>query len=255
MRRDRSEAAAADRRDDRALRLHRSRVSGSSAAATSCSSPARTCSASAPWPASGSSSRARTDARSRRRARAGRARTRRARSRRARARRACAAACRCCPAAARSRATARARAAAPSAAPTRCRSASPAAAPPRRRARRADPPARRYAPIDEALRVRRGQVLRGVDRDVDPPVEQRLLELLDEDAARADLAERPRAVAVAGRRDRDERELDPGARKAAAARSAWVSASLLPRLPTRTSTGESPPYGRRAADDRAAEPG
>ncbi len=60
----------------------------------------------------------------------------------------------------------------------------------------------------EPVRVRRGHVLRGVDGDVDPPGEQRLLELLDEDAARADLAERPRPVAVAGRRDRDERDLD-----------------------------------------------
>ena len=60
----------------------------------------------------------------------------------------------------------------------------------------------------EPFRVRRGHVLRGVHGDVDPPVEQRLLELLHEDAARADLAERPRPVAVAGRRDRDERDLD-----------------------------------------------
>ena len=43
----------------------------------------------------------------------------------------------------------------------------------------------------------------------------RLLELLDEDAARADLAERAPAIAVAGRRDRDERDLDAGARAAA----------------------------------------
>ena len=143
-----------------------------------------------------------------RRARAGRARRRRGRSRRARARRACAAACRCCRAAARSRASARARAAAPSAAPTRCRSASRAAARRRRRARRADRRARRYAPTTSPSGSVDGHVLRGVHGDVDPPVEQRFLELLDEDAARADLAERPRAVAVAGRRDRDERELD-----------------------------------------------
>ena len=38
----------------------------------------------------------------------------------------------------------------------------------------------------------------------------------------------------------------PGARSAERARSAWVSASLLPRLPTRTSTGQSPSHGRRA---------
>ena len=62
----------------------------------------------------------------------------------------------------------------------------------------------------ETVGIRGGQVLRGVNRDVDPPVEQRLLELLDEDAARADLAERTRTVAVAGGRDRDERKLDAG---------------------------------------------
>ena len=62
----------------------------------------------------------------------------------------------------------------------------------------------------EPLRVGRGHVLRRVDGDVDPAFEQRLLELLDEDAARADLAERLRPVAVAGGRDRHERELEPG---------------------------------------------
>ena len=62
----------------------------------------------------------------------------------------------------------------------------------------------------QPLRIRGGEVLGGVDGDVDPPLEQRLLELLHEDAARADLAERARAVAVAGRRDRDEHELDAG---------------------------------------------
>jgi hypothetical protein len=46
--------------------------------------------------------------------------------------------------------------------------------------------------------------------DVDAAVEQRLLELLDEDTAFTDLAERLGAVAVAGRRDRHERNLDPG---------------------------------------------
>ena len=60
----------------------------------------------------------------------------------------------------------------------------------------------------EPVGVRRGHVLRGVHGDVDAPVEQRLLELLHEDAARADLAERPRAVAVARGRDRHERDLD-----------------------------------------------
>ena len=58
--------------------------------------------------------------------------------------------------------------------------------------------------------IRGGHVLRGVDGDVDPPLEQRLLELFHEDPARADLTERTGAVAVTGRRDRDERELDAG---------------------------------------------
>src|SRR5258705_12494487 len=47
-----------------------------------------------------------------------------------------------------------------------------------------------------------------MNRDVDPVLEQPLLELLHEPAARADLAERLRGVAVAGGRDRDERDLD-----------------------------------------------
>src|SRR4051812_22393685 len=47
-------------------------------------------------------------------------------------------------------------------------------------------------------------------RNIDAPFEQRFLELLDEDAARADLAERLRAVPVTGRRYRNERDLDSG---------------------------------------------
>src|SRR5947207_8284662 len=43
---------------------------------------------------------------------------------------------------------------------------------------------------------------------VDPPCQQRLLDLLDEDTARADLAERLRPVAVARGRDRHQRDLD-----------------------------------------------
>ena len=53
-------------------------------------------------------------------------------------------------------------------------------------------------------------VLRRVDRDVDPPREERLLELLHEDAAAADLAEQPRTIPVAGCRDGDGGDLDPG---------------------------------------------
>ena len=104
---------------------------------------------------------------------------------------------------------------------------------------------------DEALDVRGGHVLRRVHGDVDAALEQRLLELLDEDPAGADLAERARAVAVARRRDRHERDLDaPTARNASAARSAWVSASLLPREPTRSSTAAS--RGARLAAEEAA---
>ena len=57
--------------------------------------------------------------------------------------------------------------------------------------------------------VSRGHVLGGVDGGVDAPVEQRLLELLYEDAAVADLAEGATSVAVAGGRDRHERDLPP----------------------------------------------
>ena len=60
----------------------------------------------------------------------------------------------------------------------------------------------------EAVGVGRGHVLGRMDGDVDPPGEQRLLDLLDEHAARADLAERLRPVFVARGRDRDERDLD-----------------------------------------------
>src|SRR4051812_16391282 len=50
-----------------------------------------------------------------------------------------------------------------------------------------------------------------MDGHVDAAGEQRLLELLYEDASLADLAERPRAVAVAGRRHRHQRHLCPTA--------------------------------------------
>ena len=70
--------------------------------------------------------------------------------------------------------------------------------------------ARRIRADDEAVRVSRGHVLRGVHGDVDPSVQQRLLQLLDEDTALADLAERLRPVPVARSRDRDERDLDAG---------------------------------------------
>ena len=65
----------------------------------------------------------------------------------------------------------------------------------------------------EAVVVGRSHVLRRVDGNVDATLEQRLLELLDEDAALADLPERPRAITVARRRDRDERDLDARPRR------------------------------------------
>ncbi len=63
----------------------------------------------------------------------------------------------------------------------------------------------------EPFGVGRGHVLRRMDGDVDPSGEQRLLDLLHEDTALADLAERARAIAVACGRDRHERELMPRA--------------------------------------------
>ena len=69
----------------------------------------------------------------------------------------------------------------------------------------------------ETVRIGRRHVLGRMHGDVDPPLEQRLLELLDEDTARADLAERLRAVAIARGRDRHERDLqarhDAGVRR------------------------------------------
>ena len=153
------------------------------------------------------------------RGRAGRGRTPRARSRRARARRACAAACRCCRAAARSRASARARAAARAAAPTRCRSRMPgrtASAP--QSASRGSSRAR-YAPTTRPSGSDEVMSFAECTATSMRCVEQRLLELLHEDAARADLAERLRPVAVAGGRDRHERDLDPRARAGATPRA------------------------------------
>ena len=69
--------------------------------------------------------------------------------------------------------------------------------------------ARRIGPDGKAFGVGRGHVLGRVDGHVDPTREQGFLELLDEDAALADLPERLRPVAVARGRDRDERDLDP----------------------------------------------
>ena len=97
--------------------------------------------------------------------------------------------------------------------------------------------ARQVRADGQTVRVRRRHVLGGVDGGIDPPGEERLLDLLDEDAALADLPERLRAVPVARGRHRDDGDVDVevhAPRSASAASSAWVSASLLPRLPSRT---------------------
>ena len=210
MRRDRSEAASADRRHAgaleldpaRRLRVARRRHEVLLAAPDLERERTLSCLREAARPG-------RSGGRSRPRARAGRGRTPRARPRRARARRACGASCRCSRAAARSRATAPARAAAHAGGSTRCRSASRARSRSPRTARPEDPRAAGTPRPTRPSSVRRGHVLRGMDRNVDAPVEQRLLELLDEDAPLADLAERLRPVAVAGSRDRNEGDLDP----------------------------------------------
>src|SRR5579864_498536 len=49
-----------------------------------------------------------------------------------------------------------------------------------------------------------------MDGDVDAAREERLLDLFDEDAAFTNLAERARAIAVAGGGNRQERDLDSG---------------------------------------------
>ena len=216
VRRDGREAAGADRRD--AARA-RARPAGASRhgrpRATSSSSPARTCSASAPCAASGSISlgiepRADLGAEPEPVEAAG------GEHDRVEAALAQLPQPRLDVAAHRldRRATARARAAAPAGAPTRCRCAFPGEA-------RAAPTSAsrgssrsRYAPTTRPVGVGRGHVLRRVDGDVDAPGEERLLDLLDEDAARADLAERRSAVAVARGRDRDERDLDARRRAA-----------------------------------------
>ncbi len=97
---------------------------------------------------------------------------------------------------------------------------------------------------DEPGGIARGHVLRRVHRNVDPPGEQRLLDLLDEHPALADLAEGALAVAVPGGRDGDERDLDVvSAAERLAARSACASASLEPREPMRRSI-DAPSPGR-----------
>src|SRR6266516_2111483 len=63
-------------------------------------------------------------------------------------------------------------------------------------------------PDREAFRIGGRHILGGVNGDVDASVEQRLLELLDEDAASPDLTERAGAIAIPRGRDGYERDLD-----------------------------------------------
>ena len=92
--------------------------------------------------------------------------------------------------------------------------------------------AQRIGANGKAFGIRRGHVLGGVDGHVDPAREQRLLELLDEDAALADLPERLRPVTVARGRDRDERDLDPASTTRGAAQRLGGTLRLGEREPT-----------------------
>src|SRR5262249_61457220 len=62
-------------------------------------------------------------------------------------------------------------------------------------------------PDGETFGLRRRHVLRGVNRNVDPSVQQRLFELLGKHAPCAELAERLRAIPVAGGGDGYECDL------------------------------------------------
>ncbi len=89
-----------------------------------------------------------------------------------------------------------------------------------------------------------GQVLGGVHRDVDPPLQQRLLDLPHEHAAAAELREPAAPVAIAERRDRHDgdraaeraqpvrRRARPGPAPAAsrACRARWTSGSLTGQI-------------------------
>ena len=132
----------------------------------------------------------------------------RERRRRARARRACGAGCRCAP----QRLDRERRLQREQLRPSPDRGgadASPAGALRRRRARRADPRAAGYAPTESPACPSRscpwpsGRRRRSARRAAPPRAPRRR-------PARADLAEGPRPVAVARRRDRHECDLDPG---------------------------------------------
>ncbi len=86
----------------------------------------------------------------------------------------------------------------------------------------------------DPLRQLGRQVLQGVDRDVDPPVEHRVVDLAGEERGRADPGKRHVLDDVAGGAD-----LDPLGGPARPARSARIrsvchSARALPRVPTRS---------------------
>ena len=93
----------------------------------------------------------------------------------------------------------------------------------------------------KAFGIRGGHVLRGVHGNVDAAVEQRLLQLLDEDATRSDLAEGARTIAVARCRDWHERDLDT--RRAQPRRS---ELGLREREPTAAGT-DADQHGTRCA--------
>ena len=112
----------------------------------------------------------------------------------------------------------------------------------RRRARRRAAGRRPSARLGMVLA---GQVLGRVHRDVDAPVEQRLLDLAHEDAAAAELGEPAAPVAIAERRDRhDAPRPCPSARSAVArelglrqreprrraCRARWTSGSLIGQI-------------------------
>ena len=74
-------------------------------------------------------------------------------------------------------------------------------------------------------------------RDVDPPLQQRLLDLPHEHAAAAELREPAAPVAIAERRDRHTATARPSARSPSPASSAWASASREPRVPSAMDVG------------------
>ena len=191
----------------------------------------------------------RSGGRSRARARAGRARTPRARSRRARARRACAGACRCCRAAARSRASARARAAAPCGAQTRCRCACPAGPTSAPQSASRGSSRSRYAPTARpsgSVDVMSFAECTATSMRCSSSASSSSFTKTPREPISPNGFERSRSPAVVIGTSAISM---PGARRCAAASSACVSASLLPRLPTRISTARPPPDGLPARRD------